>query len=186
MKRSHLLFPAILLTIALSGCKTLTINPLRMTYTYPPAEACSYQTKTACGAIALWNDKTIQLYLPYYNASFDSKPQMFAFEATDDTNVNWLGKITNVKACAKKNISAHFILDSNDKAAIKEANNQYQPQRGMLVIKFPADQNCYKKLAGKSIWLTSSVGWDNVKTTYMIWQSDANLPKSVGVRFSKE
>lgn len=167
--------------VLLSGCASHAIVPFRMTYTYPVAEACQYPTVTACGAVAFWNDKTIALYLPYQKNTFEKRPARYEFTSLDAKNETWIGKLANTRNDA--DIHAHFILSD-------QAENDprgFRATRGMLIVDFPNKQEIYGELAGKTIWLTPSVGWENVKQIRgLFWESDSKLPESLGVRFSKD
>ena len=180
MKTSKAMMVAVLFAV-LAGCASHAIVPFRMTYTYPVAEACRYPSQAACGAVAFWNDKLIELYLPYRQKSFDKRPARYEFTPVDAGNETWLGKRANTRGAA--DIKARFVLADQD----AENSSGFRERRGMLVIDFPADAAGYGDLAGKTIWLTPAVGWENVKLMRgLFWEQESRLPASVGIRFSKD
>lgn len=177
--------PTVLIVAAhlalLGGCASNAIVPLRMTYTYPPAEGCGYQAESACGAIAFWNDKSIELYLPNFGKSLRNKPQRFEFTPSDGERKVWRGKAAQQRG--EPDITARFVLADQ---ADTPPNAEFHRRRGMLVVDFPADAT-YGELAGDSIWLTPAVDWENVKVVRgLFWESDSQLPEWPGIRFSKE
>ena len=169
------------LLVVLAGCASHAIVPFRMTYTYPVAEACQYASQAACGAVAFWNDRSLELYLPYQQKSFDARPARYEFTPADARNETWLGKRANTRGAT--DIKARFVL------ADQEATNPsgFRELRGMLVVEFPADAATHGDLAGKTIWLSPAVGWENVKLMRgLFWEGESRLPESVGIRFSKD
>ncbi len=165
----------------LAGCASHAIVPFRMAYTYPVAEACQYAAQAACGAVAFWNDRSLELYLPYQQNSFDKRPVRYEFTSADARNETWLGKKANTHGGT--DIKARFALADQE----TENPSGFRERRGMLVVEFPAGVTAYGDLAGKTIWLAPAVGWENVKRVRgLFWEGESRLPESVGIRFSKD
>jgi len=169
--------------LVIAGCSANAIIPVKLTYTYPPAEPMAYETEAAFGAVAFVDKRTFDLYLPYADGTVHSKPRRFVFTPVDRSNVHWLGKSARGKE--EPDITARFVLEPE---ALKDNNGETLAQlgRGALVISFPPN-DAYKTLAGQTIWLTPSVSWNEVfhiRGFYL--KSPSNLPESVGFDFSKE
>ena len=166
-----------------AGCSANAIIPVKLTYTYPPAEAMAYPTDAAFGAIAFVDERTFDLYLPYFNEKLRSKPARFVFTPVDASNVRWLGK--PARGMHEADIEAHFILGPEE---IKDKNGELLAKldRGALVVTFPKETE-YGDLSGQTIWLTPSVGWNEVFQIRGIYlKSPSKLPGSVGFQFSKQ
>lgn len=173
----------ILSWLLLTGCSAHAIIPAKLTYTYPPAEPMAYETDAAFGAIAFVDERTFDLYLPYFNETVRTKPKRFAFTPVDKSNIHWLGKPARGKE--DPDIQARFVLEPE---ALKGKDGEVVAQldRGALVITFPKNE-AYKGLVGQTIWLTPSVGWNevfHVRGLYL--KSPSKLPGSVGFTFSNE
>jgi hypothetical protein len=176
-------FSVLVLLFFLSGCSAHGIIPVKLTYTYPPAGPMAYTTDAAFGAIAMVDERTFDLYLPYFNRDVRSKPKRFVFTPTDSTNVHWLGKPS--RGQAEANIEARFVLGPEELKG-KNGETLARLDRGALLITFPEKED-YKGLSGQTIWLTPSVGWNEVfHLRGLYWKSPSKLPESVGFQFSKE
>ncbi|MBI3609254.1 MAG: hypothetical protein HY204_00960 [Nitrospirae bacterium] len=177
--RFFLIFSWLLLT----GCSVHGIVPTRLTYTYPPAEPMAYETDAGFGAIAFIDGRAFDLYLPYFNRDVKGRPKRFVFLPVDPSNVQWLGKPAG--GARDPDIEAHFALDAEE-VKNKSGDALVQLNRGALVITFPAKDE-YQGLAGQTLWLVPSVGWDQVvhfRGLYVTRPSD--LPESLGFQFSRE
>ncbi len=167
----------------LAGCSANAIIPVKLTYTYPPAEAMAYETDAAFGAIAFVDERTFDLYLPYFNKTIHSKPARFVFTPVEATNIRWTGKPS--RGMHEADIEARFVLVPEE---IKDKNGELLAKldRGALLVTFPKKKE-YKGLSGQTIWLTPSVGWNevfHVRGLYL--KSPSKLPGSVGYHFSRE
>jgi|SRR5581483_9148115 len=167
----------------LPACSAQGIIPAKLTYTYPPLEPMAYPTDAAFGAIAMVDERTFDLFLPYFDQNIHSKPKRFVFTPTDSTNVHWWGGFSRGKGEA--DIEARFVLQPEELKG-KNGDLLANLDRGALVVTFPENPK-YKELSGQKIWLTPSVGWNEVfhiRGLYM--KSSSKLPGSVGFDFSKE
>jgi hypothetical protein len=183
-KRFHLIRLLLLVAgLVIAGCSAHAIIPVKLTYTYPPAEPMAYETDAAFGAVAFVDERTFDLYLPYADGTVHGKPARFVFTPADRSNVRWLGKPSRGRE--EPDIAARFVLEPETLKG-KDGETVAQLERGALVISFPRN-DVYKTLAGQTIWLTPSVSWDEVfhiRGFYL--KSPSNLPESVGFDFSKE
>ncbi len=142
----------ILIAVWLVGCSGTAILPAKVTYTYPLGGPSGYESPAGTGAVAYLDNGTLELYLPLFKPG-QLKPERFVFRNTDEVGAFWAER-------KDPEFKARMILQTEQ---IKSPGGSILAQlnEGMILFNFPA-KSAYGDLAGKQIWLTSTVGPEEV------------------------